>query len=60
MVDYCMCPGTGCKDRDSCYRFRAPAAKVFQSYYAKAPGTDKNCGHFMAAADWGIKSTTPP
>lgn len=37
MADITMCKGTGCKVKESCYRYTAPVNEHRQSYFLGVP-----------------------
>lgn len=43
MADITKCKGEGCKDRQNCYRFRAPDSEFRQAWFAETPGKDEDC-----------------
>jgi len=52
MLDYCMCKGTGCTQRNKCYRFRMKPMPVRQSYLANVPGSGDECEYFSPIEEW--------
>lgn len=45
MPDICMCLGTGCPSKDSCFRHRAKP-DMMQNYYAEIPYKDGECDRY--------------
>jgi hypothetical protein len=43
MADITKCKGTGCRVREDCYRYTAPASE-WQSWFAVAPVSDDENG----------------
>lgn len=50
MADITMCWGKGCKLKEKCYRYTAPASPYWQSMFADAPWKttegEEYCRHF--------------
>lgn len=49
MPDITMCPGTGCKLRESCYRYMAEPSEYRQSFadFTKYIISDGKCEYFL-------------
>lgn len=47
MPDICLCNGTGCPFKDTCYRFTAKPDELSQSYFVEVPWNGKDCIYFM-------------
>jgi len=41
MTDITKCKGKGCNMKETCYRFKAPAEELWQSYFSEAPHDNK-------------------
>lgn len=53
MADITMCQNENCKDKETCYRYKAPVSE-YQSYFlidGKFPNDRKECKHY-----WEYKS----
>ena len=50
MVDICMCSGSDCDKRDSCFRFMA-IADEYQSFFDGTPDEDGNCDYYWELND---------
>lgn len=46
MPDITMCSGSGCSDKNDCYRHKATPTPKRQSYFNAPPGKDKTCVHY--------------
>jgi hypothetical protein len=47
MADITKCKGLDCEQKHNCWRFTAPAAEVYQSYFMTDPNkTPNNCDKF--------------
>jgi hypothetical protein len=46
--DICMCLGTNCPYKESCYRFTAKPSEYMQSYFINSPIKDGKCEYY-----WG-------
>lgn len=47
MADICMCAGTNCPYKESCYRFTAKASE-YQTYFVNVPLDGDKCDYY-----WG-------
>ena len=47
MADSTKCVGENCKDKQNCYRYRAPESEYRQSGLVNQPGIDKECGYYI-------------
>ena len=47
-MDITMCPGTGCPQKEKCYRFTAKPSEYMQSYFMEPPIKDGKCDMY-----WG-------
>lgn len=43
MADICMCKGTDCPLKESCYRYTANKNEILQSYFKEPPVKDGKC-----------------
>lgn len=57
MPDITMCNGLGCAVKDRCMRYLLRPDPNWQSYFAKSPGTDETCEHFI---DQPQNHSSPP
>jgi hypothetical protein len=48
MPDISMCMGTGCPNKEKCYRFTATPNEYRQSYFMEVPFEDGKCDYY-----WG-------
>jgi hypothetical protein len=56
MPDICMCLGTNCPYKESCYRFTAKPDEYWQSYFMEPPIKDGKCDMYwgdLAESIWG-------
>jgi len=54
--DICMCLGTNCPYKESCYRFTAKPSEYMQSYFMNPPIKDGKCDMYwgdLSEAIWG-------
>lgn len=46
MADITKCKGTGCRLKETCYRYNVKSDSLYQSYFAKPPMKDGKCDSY--------------
>jgi hypothetical protein len=54
MPDICMCHGTNCPLKESCYRYQALPSGERQSYFVTPPVLDGKCNYY-----WQLSAINP-